>query len=128
MVKVAGALEPPPPPPVQGVMQPGRGEDGGLKTVTVAEPGFERRFAATVAWIWQEVPAVQLTLVIANFACVPPIVQFTWEPPEESVVGRKLAPFNVEPLSINVNCGLPAGALVGLMLARAGGGLGGGLI
>ncbi len=51
------------------------------------------------------------------------MLQLTWDPPEASVLGRK-----PEPFSVNVNCGLPADALAGLMPARLGNGLGGGLI
>src|SRR2546423_11090310 len=51
------------------------------------------------------------------------MLQFTWDPPEGSVVGRKF-----EPLSINVNCAPPAGALAGAMLVSPGQGLGGGLM
>src|SRR5438309_8116506 len=51
------------------------------------------------------------------------MLQFTWDPPEGSVVGRKF-----EPLSINVNCAPPAGALAGAMLVSPGKGFGGGLM
>src|SRR5437879_4547424 len=51
------------------------------------------------------------------------MLQFTWDPPERSVVGRKF-----EPLSINVNCAPPAGALAGAMLVSPGKGFGGGLM
>src|SRR5205814_5451618 len=51
------------------------------------------------------------------------MLQFTWDPPERSVVGRKF-----EPLSINVNGAPPAGALAGAMLVGPGKGVGGGLM
>src|SRR2546421_2729066 len=51
------------------------------------------------------------------------MLQFIWDPPEGSVVGRKF-----EPLSIKVNCALLAGALAGLMPVSPGKGFGGGLM
>ena len=51
------------------------------------------------------------------------MLQFSWDPPEGSVGGRKF-----EPLTINVNCALFAGALAGLMAVRPGKGFGGGLM
>ena len=115
MKKVAGALDPPPPPPVHAVMHPGGAGDGGLKTVTFAVkfvvPEFTRRSEVTVAWSVEEVAPAR----IASFFCVPAKLQFTWEPPEGSVEGRK-----PEPLSIKVSEAVPAGALAGLALGVAG--------
>jgi hypothetical protein len=118
---------------VHGVTQPAWGGDGGLKTVTLAVkfvvPEFtSRRLALTDACIWQEELLEQVTLPTANFVCVPPMLQFTWDPPEGSVVGRK-----PEPLSVKVNAALHAnpvhtGALRGLMPVRPGNGFGGGLM
>ena len=123
MKKVAGALDPPPPPPVHAVMHPGGAGDGGLKTVTFAVkfvvPAFTRRSEVTVAWSVEEVAPAR----IASFFCAPAKLQFTWEPPEGSVEGRK-----PEPLSIKVSEAVPAGALAGLMPVRPGKGFGGGLI
>src|SRR5438309_10456808 len=51
------------------------------------------------------------------------MLQFTWDPPERSVVGRKF-----ETLSIKVNCAPPAGALAGAILVSPGKGFGGGLM
>jgi hypothetical protein len=132
-VKVAGALEPPPPPPEHGVTQPGCGGEGGLKTVTFAVkfvvPEFtSTRPAVTDACIWQEELLEQVRLVRASFVCVPRMLQFIWDPPDGSVVGRKLEPF-----SVKVNVALQAdpvqaGAFKGLMLVRPGNGFGSGLI
>ena len=105
-----------------------------MKTVTFAVkfvvPEFtSTRPAVTDACIWQEELLEQVTLVRASFVCFPPMLQFTWDPPEGSVVGRK-----PEPLSVRVNVALHAadpvhaGALRGLMPVRPGNGLGGGLI
>ena len=100
-----------------------------MKTVTLAikfvEPAFTRRSGVTVAIIWLPVD-VERTV---NCFCVPAMLHFTWDPPDGSVVGRK-----EEPLMDKVNGALHAadpvhaGALKGLILASAGGGLGGGLI
>jgi len=45
------AAAPPPPPPVHSAVQPASGGEGGLKTVTLAEPAFWSRAAVTVAMI-----------------------------------------------------------------------------
>ena len=94
IVKVAGALDPPPPPPVHGVMQPGCGGDGGLKTVTLAvtlaEVVLAKRSVVIVAWM-----EVEVIVPRVNFFCAPPIVQFIWEACAGSEFARKLVPVKV---------------------------------
>jgi len=72
-----------------------------LKTVTFAVkfvvPEFtSTRPAVTDACIWQEELLEHVTLPTANFVCVPPMLQFTWDPPEASVKERKPEPFSVK--------------------------------
>src|ERR1700731_3115400 len=62
----------------------------------------------------------------ANFVCVPPLLQFTWEACAGSVFARKFVPVNV---MLSVCDGeVLAGEVFGLRLGRGGSGFGGGLM
>jgi hypothetical protein len=114
-----GLVPPPPLPcPLPPLLQfvPGVHVEGALVTVTVAVPAVASCAAFTVAWI-----CVELMLVTARLTC-DVVFQFTWEPPEGSVVRRKLVPVMV----IGVSA-LPGAAVLGLTLVTVGTGLGGGL-
>src|SRR5437870_1307985 len=86
MVIVVGALLPPPLPVLPGTLA--SGSDGGLETVTVAEPLVAMSCAGIVTVI-----CVELDVAGDNWMCEAPRFQFTvedWEVPE-----RKLVPVMV---------------------------------
>jgi hypothetical protein len=98
ILKVMGAVVPPPPPPPQLAGHLGGAGEGGLETVTEAEPVFARSAAGIVA-----IMLVEVIVVVASVVMTVPAFHFTCE----GVVveaSRKLEPVRVRDVSAEPAC------------------------